>query len=125
MTEAVFVLVETDTADDGTVYKFPLCAVLRTTEGEQALETALAMCDEAQIINGAYEGQPDCQYNGAGIFAIQFINAIAESWEKYTRLVNIGDLYMDGVLDMNFYDMTLEILLPQEGRVTHSHYDPV
>lgn len=123
MTEAVFVLVETEIAEDGTVHKFPLCAVLRTADGEQALEIALAMCDEAQIINGAYEGQPDNAYNGAGIFAIQFINAIAESWEKYTRLVNIGDLYMDGQLDMEFYEMTMEILLPQEGPVSHSHYD--
>lgn len=124
-THCLIVVIEQDQDEDGTVvFLNPLCAILRTSDGNEALDTALEVADESIIVNGIYDGMPDTEFNGAGAFALRLIDRIRRGWEDYTTLVPPSEFIAEGGLDAGDFEMSIAIYVPRiEGPVTHSHYE--
>lgn len=128
-THAAFLLIETVEDSDGTIHQMPLCAVLRTCDGEQALEAVLKVCDVAEIANGAYAGMPANVFNGSGRFALRVIDTITAGWEDSTMLIPVQSLVDDDGQLTGTYEIELAVYIPyvdgmsdETKRVGHSLY---
>lgn len=124
-TYCVIVVIEQDHDTENNITLLnPICAIVRSMNGQQAFDLALELADESTIINGAYDGQTDTEFNGAGAFALRMIDRIRRNWEDHTTLVPPSEFIAEGGLDAGDFDLALAVYAPRiEGAVTHNLHD--
>lgn len=118
---------------DGEQFNIPFAAIHRSQDGDMAYDAALEFCEDAQIVNGTYEGKPENHYNGTGAFVIALLSHLRDGgYEEYTTLVSpldyvlVEDMTKPDTASVGDDELSLVIwcqdALINEGRVSHSGY---